>query len=122
MRQRILFAVFILLFTVFVWTPTGLTASTAVKVYRWQDKLSRGAINIVTSPVEVARQIHNTTQEKNLLVGWTVGLAQGLGEGLVRFGAGVIDLVTCPFNFPDSRKGPLLDPEFVWEKPGPKYI
>ena len=92
------------------------------KAYTWSDKLKRGAINIVTSPVEVARDIHNTTQEKNLLLGWTIGLVTGLGNGLVRFGAGAIDLLTFPFNFPESRKAPLIEPEFVWEKPGPKYI
>lgn len=97
-------------------------AQSGVKSYTWADKLKRGAVNIVTSPVEVARQIHNTTEDKNLLVGWTIGLVQGLGEGLVRFGAGVIDLVTCPFGFPAGDKGPLLEPEYVWEKPGPKYL
>ena len=93
-----------------------------LKSYTWQDKLKRGALNVVMSPVEVAREIHVTTEEKNLLVGWTVGLAKGLGEGLVRFGAGVIDLLTFPFNFPEGRKAPLVDPEYVWQRPGPKYI
>ncbi len=102
--------------------PSAWSAEAEVRAYTWTDKLKRGAINIVTSPVEVARDIHVTTEEKNLLVGWTVGLAKGLGEGFVRFGAGVIDLVTFPFNFPEGRKAPLLDPEFVWQKPGPKYI
>lgn len=99
--------------------PSGWTVEAS---YGWQDKLKRGAINMVTSPVEVARDIHVTTTEKNLLVGWTVGLVKGLGEGFVRFAAGVIDLFTFPFNFPESRKGPLLDPEYVWQKPGPKYV
>ena len=95
---------------------------TPVKNYTWQDKLKRGALNIVTSPVEVARDIHLTTEEKNLLVGWTIGLVKGLGEGFLRFGAGVVDLFTFPFNFPEGRKAPLVDPEYVWQKPGPKYI
>ena len=102
--------------------PPFALAVSEIKVYTWKDKLKRGAINIVSSPVEVARDIHVTTEEKNLLVGWTVGLSKGLGEGLVRFGAGVIELVTFPFNFPEGRKAPLLDPEYVWQKPGPKYI
>ncbi len=92
-----------------------------VKDYSWKDKLKRGAINIVSSPVEIARQIHLTTNEKDLLTGWTVGLIKGLGEGVARFGYGVIDLLTCPFNFPDTHKGPLVEPEYVWQKPGPKY-
>ena len=101
--------------------PFGWAAG-SVKTYTWQDKMKRGAVNMVTSPVEIAREIHVTTQEKNLLVGWTIGLVKGLGEGILRFGAGAIDLVTCPFNFPDSNKAPLVDPEYVWEKPGPKYV
>lgn len=97
-------------------------AASTVYNYSWSDKLKRGALNIVTSPVEVARDIHVTTVEKNLLVGWTIGLVKGLGDGFVRFGAGAIDLLTFPFNFPDSRKAPLIDPEYVWQKPGPRYV
>lgn len=91
------------------------------KRYTWADKLKRGAVNIVTSPVEVARQIQITSGEKNLLNGWTIGLVVGLGNGLMRFGTGAIDLVTFPFGFPDSKKAPLIDPEYVWQKPGVKY-
>jgi len=104
------------------WIPLAGASASDVSAYTWQDKLKRGAVNIITSPVEIARDIHITTEEKNLLVGWTVGLVKGLGEGLVRLGAGAIDLLTFPFNFPESHKAPLLDPEYVWEKPGPKYV
>ena len=91
------------------------------KEYSWGDKLGRGALNIITSPVEVARQIQITSSEQSLLAGWTLGLIGGLGQGILRFGAGVLDLVTFPFNFPNSRKAPLIEPEFVWQKEGPKY-
>ncbi len=90
--------------------------------YAWNDKFKRGALNIVTSPVEIARDIHLTTEEKNLLAGWTIGLVKGIGECIIRLGAGAIDLLTFPFNFPDSKKAPLIEPEYVWQKPGPKYI
>ncbi len=89
--------------------------------YSWGDKLGRGVVNIVSSPVEIARQIQVTSSEQSLLAGWTIGLLGGLGQGFLRFGAGVIDLFTFPFNFPASDKGPLIHPEYVWEKPGPKY-
>ena len=95
--------------------------SPEIKEYSWKEKLKRGAINVVTSPVEVAREIQITSNEKNLLNGWTVGLVKGLGQGLIRFGAGVIEVFTCPFNFPDPHKGPLMEPEFVWQKPGVTY-
>ena len=115
-------AVLFLALIVVVESVPSVWAIVEAKSYTWQDKLKRGAINIATSPVEIAREIHNTTQEKNLLVGWTIGLAKGFGEGIVRFGAGVLDLFTFPFDFPEGNKAPLLDPEFVWQKPGPKYI
>ena len=113
---------FAILMLVTIMGSSSVWAAAGVKTCSWMDKLKRGAINIISSPVEVAVSIHNTTEKKNLLVGWTIGLAAGVGNGLVRFGAGVIDLVTFPFDFPDGRKAPLLDPEYVWEKPGPKYI
>ena len=111
---------FLLLFLIF----TGALAandSLAPATYRWNDKLKRGALNIVSSPVEIARDIQITSNEENLLKGWTIGLLKGVGEGLLRFGAGVIDVVTCPFDFPDANKGPLIQPEYVWEKQGLKY-
>lgn len=120
--KRVVLPLSLLLSSILVSSVLFAQETAPLKSYTWQDKLKRGAINIITSPVEVARDIHNTTEEKNLLVGWTIGLIQGLGEGLLRFGAGAIDLLTFPFNFPEGRKAPLLDPEYVWQKAGPKYI
>ena len=123
MKIKKVWTVISLAMLVNVWMPQCWSATASLaRVYSWQDKLQRGAVNIVTSPAEVALRIHNTTEEKNLLVGWTVGLVAGLGNGLLRFGAGVVDLVTFPFDFPEGNKAPLIDPEYVWEKPGPKLI
>lgn len=96
-------------------------AAPAVKTYTWKDKIKRGGLNIVSSPVEIARQIQITSSEEDLLHGWTVGLVEGLGQGLIRLGAGVVDVLTCPFDFPEAGKVPLIDPEYVWQKPGVKY-
>lgn len=92
-----------------------------IKHYTWAQKLGRGVVNTITSPVEVARQIQITSNEQSLLAGWTLGLVGGLAQGLIRFGAGVIDVFTFPFNFPHPHKAPLIDPEYVWQKPGPRY-
>jgi putative exosortase-associated protein (TIGR04073 family) len=118
MKKRVL-SVLSLTLTLASFSTAGLAEET---VYDWQEKLQRGAVNIVTSPVEVAVSIHNMSQEKNLLVGWTVGLVAGIGQGLLRFGAGAIDLLTFPFDFPVGGKAPIIDPEYVWEKPGPELI
>jgi len=103
-------------------TATSAQAITsAVKTYTWKEKLKRGALNIVSSPVEIARSISIESGKRSLLYGWTVGLLMGFGDGILRFGAGVVDLCTFPFDFPEKDKGPLLKPEYVWEKPGPRY-
>ncbi|HTL48351.1 MAG TPA: exosortase system-associated protein, TIGR04073 family [Verrucomicrobiae bacterium] len=100
---------------------TAQTSQAAAKTYDWKAKLKRGSLNVVTSPVEVARQIQITSEESSLLKGWTVGLAKGFGSGLVRFGAGVVEVLTFPFDFPVEGKRPWVEPEYVWEKPGVKY-
>ncbi|MDD5216603.1 MAG: exosortase system-associated protein, TIGR04073 family [Candidatus Omnitrophica bacterium] len=103
-------------------TAASAQAVTSVaKTYTWKGKLKRGALNIVSSPVEIARSISIESDKRSLLYGWTVGLLMGFGDGILRFGAGVVDLCTFPFDFPKKDKGPLLNPEYVWEKPGPRY-
>lgn len=114
------------LFIVFSFLFTGFSYGNILEKfeepkYTWGDKLKRGALNIVSSPVEIARQIQITSSEQSLLAGWTIGLISGFGQGFIRFGAGVIDLFTFPFNFPNSHKAPLVEPKYVWEKSGPKY-
>ena len=84
--------------------------------YSWSDKLSRGAINMVSSPVEVGRSISVTSQEEGRGYGWTVGLLKGCGMAVVRFGAGFIEVVTFPFDFPDEDKAPLVQPEYPSQK------
>lgn len=84
--------------------------------YEWDDKLGRGVLNIVSSPVEVARTIHVESEVRGNGYGWTAGLVKGLGRTIVRLGAGVVDLVTFPFDFPDENKAPLIEPEYAWQK------
>lgn len=130
--KRRLWAVPVVAFLIFAcgWVPGSFgietdehdkIANAQIETYTWQDKLKRGALNIVSSPVEVARSIQMTTEEKNLLNGWTIGLVRGIGDGLVRLGAGTIDVLTSPFAFPDEKRAPLISPEYVWEKGGVKY-
>lgn len=127
MKNHPIFLVTLCFFLVSEMVPAGAATTAAApdasstETYTWQAKLKRGAINLVSAPVEIARQIQITSNEKNLLSGWTEGLARGLWQGLLRFGAGAVDVVTCPFNFPNEQKGPLIEPEYVWEKPGVKY-
>lgn len=84
----------------------------------WGDKLNRGLLNIVSSPVEIARSIHGGNQKEGYAYGWTVGLVQGLGRTFLRLGSGVIELVTFPFDFPKDDKSPLIKPAYVWQEWG----
>ncbi len=77
-------------------------------------KLGRGIVNTTTGWMEIPKQIYTESTDKNIAVGLTYGTAKGVGMGLVRTGAGVIDTVTFPF--PINDYSPLLEPEFVFEK------
>jgi len=37
------------------------------------------------------------------------------GGAILRLGAGVVELITFPFDFPTAGKTPLVEPEYVWE-------
>jgi putative exosortase-associated protein (TIGR04073 family) len=100
-------------------SPSSRTLSPAT--YHWTDKLKRGVADILFFPVEIAREIQITSNEESMLVGWTAGLGRGIGLGILRLGAGVVELVTFPFNFPKRGKAPLVEPEYFWQKPGVKY-
>ncbi len=79
-------------------------------------KLTRGISNIVTSPIEVPRNVVVQSKESNIIYGMTIGLGKGLVKTLFRFGAGVVETLTFPFNFPDEFKDPIIQPEYVWEE------
>lgn len=83
------------------------------------DKLGRGLANVFLSFIEVPRNVHNTTQEHSLLEGWTVGLGKGLGYMAMRVGVGLYEIVTFPFPLPKDYQ-PVIQPEYVWQEPGPR--
>ena len=86
------------------------------------DKLGRGVLNMVGSPVELARTIHIQSNAKGPGYGWTMGIVEGLGRTLVRFGAGAIETLTFPFDFPKDDKSPLLTPDYPWQKWDVQYL
>ena len=78
-------------------------------------KLTRGVVNVATSPVEVVRNVYNESQYENVFYGMTIGLGKGVVQTVLRLGAGAVEIVTFPFNFPDEWKDPIVEPEYVWE-------
>lgn len=83
--------------------------------YTWGEKLGRGVVNFFTSPVEIPRTIDLVDGEAGAGQAWTVGLVRGIGRTFFRAGAGLLEVVTFPFNFPDEQKQPIIQPEFAWQ-------
>ena len=120
MKNRIqILGVFILF--LFIGMPLS-HAEDGLGKYTWADKLGRGAVNVVSSPVEIARTIVVTSDVKGAGYGWTVGLVHGIGRTIVRLGVGIVDIVTSPFDFPKENKAPLIEPEYVWQKWDAAYM
>ena len=92
------------------------TAAYAYEETNAFEKLFRGVANIVTSPVEIPRNMYVESQYGGVLSGMTVGLAKGIFQTLVRCGGGVVETLTFPLNFPDEFKDPIIEPEYVWEE------
>jgi len=80
--------------------------------YTWDQKLIRGATNIVTSPLEIPHDMYNESKDKNIIHGLTFGLFKGVSDGITRLGAGVIDVAFFGLKMPDPHNAPLVTPEY----------
>ena len=69
--------------------------------------IGRGALNVVTSPVDVIVNVVNDTKAGPPVVGTLSGLGKGLGCGVLRLGSGAVDLVT--FWVPGFNGFPVSD-------------
>lgn len=87
----------------------------AAEEFHWHDKLKRGSLNIVTFPVEFVRQFHLVASKETSSANRLFSFIPAFGGALLRLGAGVVELVTFPFDFPTAGKTPLVEPEYVWE-------
>ena len=65
-------------------------------------KLSEGVKESATAWTEVPKEMADTTQEKNVIEGVTVGTIKGAGKAVVGTTKGVIDAAT--FYIPDEKK------------------
>jgi len=66
------------------------------------EKLSGGVKEAVTGWTEVPKEMADTTQEKNVVEGVTVGAIEGAGKAVVNTTKGVVDATT--FYLPDDDK------------------
>jgi len=76
-------------------------------------KAGRGLAAITTPFLEVPGNIVETSKREGALVGWTAGLAKGIGMSIVRPPIGVYELVTAPIAFPANFE-PIMKPDYPW--------
>jgi len=95
------------------WTREGPYYETSLMA-RITHKLVRGTANVMFGWCEIPRNIHIAIEDLDPLTGTIVGLARGTGQGLVRTGWGVWEVVTFPIPIPSEYRN-MVKPEFVWQ-------
>ena len=83
-------------------------------------KLCRGAVNVLTAPVEVPKQaraywVEGAQKTDHILVWIGSGIAWGVVQGVKRMGSGFWDIVSFPFEKPAGFE-PLMKPAFVFDE------
>lgn len=73
-------------------------------------KLGAGASSLILSPLEIPKNIINTSNEVNLALGLTGGVAKGFLHMAGRLLTGLVDVLT--FAIPTQ---PIASPQFIWE-------
>lgn len=73
-------------------------------------KALNGFTNIVTSWLEIPKNIINTTNESNIFWGLSGGTAKGIINMAGRVGVGVTDLITFPLP-----TEPIAQPDYIWK-------
>ena len=71
-------------------------------------KLGRGLANVLGGWLELPKGIQSVGDESGFLAGLTWGPIYGIGNALVRTGAGVYDIATFPMP-----SEPVVQPEYV---------
>jgi putative exosortase-associated protein (TIGR04073 family) len=92
-----------------------LLAPRPASAYNAGDKALRGLANMMAGVMVFPGEIHKNWIEKGPAAGLTVGVALGVGMIPVRELVGVIEFLTCPAPWPQSRFEPLLRPDYPWD-------
>ena len=81
-------------------------------------KMGRGVVNVLTSWIELPKQMHLGSQEDNPVVGVGMGLAKGVSLTVLRIGVGAYEAVTFPIPYPRQFASPYEQmelPDYPWE-------
>jgi len=83
-------------------------------------KLKRGAINVISSPLEMPHQIKKTLREgseksKNPIGQAVEGIFKGAGFFIWRLATGLWDVATFNVEIP-AGYAPVFEPEYIFDK------
>ena len=81
-------------------------------------KVGRGVVNVLTSWIELPKNIHLGTQEDNPVLGAAWGLVRGTGLTATRLVVGAYEAITFPLPYPKDFASPyegLELPDYAWE-------
>ena len=81
-------------------------------------KVGRGLVNVLTSWIEIPKNMHLGMQEENPVLGVGWGLVKGVGLAAMRIGIGAYEAVTFPLPYPKAYASPyegLELPDYSWE-------
>ncbi len=98
----------------------GLTCSVVQPAWA-QDplpKAGRGAVNVLTSWIELPKQMHLGRQEEHPIIGIGQGLFRGTSLALLRIGVGLYEALTFPIPYPRGFASPYLSlqlPDYAWQ-------
>jgi putative exosortase-associated protein (TIGR04073 family) len=90
------------------------TASFATHDKSYGSKVGNKALNafanLTTAPLEIPKNIINTTNKSNVFYGIFGGLAKGMVNIAGRMGVGIADLITIPLP-----TKPIAHPMYIWD-------
>ena len=81
-------------------------------------KMGRGVVNVLTSWIEIPKQLHLGSQEDNPITGIAMGVGRGVGLTVLRIGVGAYEAVTFPLAYPRGYVSPYEQmslPDYAWE-------
>ncbi len=74
------------------------------------DKAGNGFANLISAPLELPKNIINTTNKSNIVYGVVGGIFKGFVHMAGRMGVGLVDLITAPIP-----TKPIIHPPLIWD-------
>jgi len=102
-----------LVFTIVTAAVVAVPSTAQAVEYTPARKLGRGLAAMTCGFLEVPGNVVETTRERSLGWGLSLGFVQGLGMIVVRELVGVYEFVSAPLEVP-AGYAPVIRPEFPW--------